>query len=176
MQQWRGLLRWRKASKCVRPLDRHDEPWNHPDRQVTAKPFTNMFKQTNWPWLESNSYRLDSGFFFFFFVFFCFFFSADSLTIWASRPAGVSSLNLHIRVKQVSQISFKRALLIGQRTTQYNGSQSHPGFQRIKVSSCAKYSWGMLESTEEAFEGFGVLRSFKANSYRIFGRPWSSRN
>ena len=31
----------------------------------------------------------------------------------------------------------------------------------------------MLESSEEAFEGFGVLRSFKANSYRIFGRPWS---
>ena len=34
----------------------------------------------------------------------------------------------------------------------------------------------MLESSEEAFEGFGVLRSFKANSYRIFGQPWSSRN
>ena len=33
----------------------------------------------------------------------------------------------------------------------------------------------MLESSEEAFEGFGVFRSFKANSYRIFGRPWSSR-
>ena len=26
------------------------------------------------------------------------------------------------------------------------------------------------------FEGFGFLCSFKANSYRIFGRPWSSRN
>ena len=34
----------------------------------------------------------------------------------------------------------------------------------------------MLESREESFEGFGVLRSFKANSCRIFGRPWSSRN
>ena len=33
----------------------------------------------------------------------------------------------------------------------------------------------MLESNEEAFEGFGVLRSLKANSYRIFNRPWSSR-
>ena len=29
--------------------------------QVTAKSLTNMSKQTNWPWLESNSYRLDSG-------------------------------------------------------------------------------------------------------------------
>ena len=34
----------------------------------------------------------------------------------------------------------------------------------------------MLESNEEAFESFGFLRSFKANSYRIFGNPWSSRN
>ena len=34
----------------------------------------------------------------------------------------------------------------------------------------------MLESSEEAFEGFGFLCSFIANSYRIFGRPWSSRN
>ena len=34
----------------------------------------------------------------------------------------------------------------------------------------------MLESKEEAFEGFGFLCSFKANSYRIFGRPWSNRN
>ena len=34
----------------------------------------------------------------------------------------------------------------------------------------------MLESKEEAFEGIGVLSSFKANSYRIFARPWSSRN
>ena len=25
--------------------------------------------------------------------------------------------------------------------------------------------------SEEAFEGFGVFRSFKASSYRIFGRP-----
>ena len=40
LQQWRGLLRWRKASTCVRPLDRHDALWNHPDRQVTAKPLT----------------------------------------------------------------------------------------------------------------------------------------
>ena len=53
-----------------------------------------------------------------------------------------------------------------------NDSQSQPGFQRVKVSSCAKSSSGTLESREEAFEGFGVLRS----SYRIFGRPWSSRN
>ena len=57
----RGLLRWRKASTCVRPLDRHDALWNHPDRQITAQPLTNMSKQTNWSWLESNSYRLDSG-------------------------------------------------------------------------------------------------------------------
>ena len=35
---------------------------------------------------------------------------------------------------------------------------------------------GMLESIEEAFEGFRFLCSFKANSYRIFGQPWSSRN
>ena len=34
----------------------------------------------------------------------------------------------------------------------------------------------MLEFSEEAFEGFGALRSFKANSYRIFGWPWSIRN
>ena len=34
----------------------------------------------------------------------------------------------------------------------------------------------MLESSEESCEGFNVFRSFKANSYRIFGRPWSSRN
>ena len=34
----------------------------------------------------------------------------------------------------------------------------------------------MLESSEEAFKDFGVLRSLKENSYRIFGRPWSSRN
>ena len=31
----------------------------------------------------------------------------------------------------------------------------------------------MLESSEDAFEGF---RSFKANFYPIFGRPWSSQN
>ena len=31
----------------------------------------------------------------------------------------------------------------------------------------------MLESSEDAFEGF---RSFKANFYPIFGRPWSSKN
>ena len=42
MQQWRGLLRWRKASTCIRPLDRHDALWNHSDRQVTAKPLTNI--------------------------------------------------------------------------------------------------------------------------------------
>ena len=34
----------------------------------------------------------------------------------------------------------------------------------------------MLESSEESFEGFSVFRSFKANSYYIFGRLWSSRN
>ena len=34
----------------------------------------------------------------------------------------------------------------------------------------------MLESSQEACEGFGFLCSFKANSYRIFGWPWSSRN
>ena len=61
MQQWRGLFMWRKASTCVRPLDRPDTLWNHPDRQVTAKPLTNMSKQTNWRWLESNLYRLNSG-------------------------------------------------------------------------------------------------------------------
>ena len=33
----------------------------------------------------------------------------------------------------------------------------------------------MLESSQEAFEGFRFLCYFKANSYRIFGRPWSSR-
>ena len=34
----------------------------------------------------------------------------------------------------------------------------------------------MLESSQEAFEGVGFLCRFKANSYRIIGRPWSSRN
>ena len=78
LQQWRGLPRWRKASTCVRALDRHGALWNHPDRQITAKPLTNMSKQTNWPWLESNSYRLDSGL--------QLVVLAHALTIWASRP------------------------------------------------------------------------------------------
>ena len=85
MQQWRGLLKRRKASTCVRPLDRHDAPWNHPDRQVTAKPLTNMSKQTNWPWMESNSYRLDSGL--------QLLVLADALTIWASRPASLTTVH-----------------------------------------------------------------------------------
>ena len=85
MQQSRGLLRWLKASTCVRPLDRHDALWNHPDRQVTAKPVTNMSKQTNWPWLESNSYRLDSGL--------QLVVLADALTIWANRPASLTTVH-----------------------------------------------------------------------------------
>ena len=72
-------LRWRKASTCVRPLDRHDALWNHPDRQVTAKSLTDMSKQTDWPWLESNSYPMDSGL--------QLVVLANALTIWASGSA-----------------------------------------------------------------------------------------
>ena len=85
MQQWRWLLMWKKASACVHPLDRHDALWNHPDRQVTAKPLTNMSKQTNWPWLVSNSYRLDSGL--------QLVVLADALAIWASRPANLTTVH-----------------------------------------------------------------------------------
>ena len=38
-----------------------------------------MSKLTNWPWLESNSYRLDSGL--------QLLVLADALTIWASQTA-----------------------------------------------------------------------------------------
>ena len=40
----------REASACVRPINRHNALWNHLDRQVTAKPLTNMPKQTDPGW------------------------------------------------------------------------------------------------------------------------------
>ena len=56
-------------------------PWPAGNSQTINK----YVKQTYWLWLESNSYRLDSGL--------QLVVLADALTIWANRPASLTTVH-----------------------------------------------------------------------------------
>ena len=55
--QRRGLLRWRKARTCVRPINRHMPCETTVTGQVTAKPLTNMSKQIDSGWSRTRADR-----------------------------------------------------------------------------------------------------------------------
>ena len=167
MQRCRGLSRWREASTPFRPLDMHNELLNNPDWQVTAKQLINMSKQTNWSWLESNSYLLDNGL--------QLVDLADALTIWASWPANlttvhcfcVSSFNYIFVLSMWAKYHVKEHYWLVNAET-CNGSQSHLGFQRMKVSKVINSA---LSSPNSAFNGMSIWNSIRQqiffNNYPI---------
>ena len=77
-------------------------------------------------------------------------------------------------------IILKKKILTGQRTTQATTANHSQDFRKWRfpvVLNFHRECWNPVKKHSKALVSrFGVLRSFKANSYRIFGRPWSSRN
>ena len=92
----------------------------------------------------------------------CTFLSLFSLTTTLfSAWCLCQKFQLHIRVKHVSQISFKRALLISQRTTQATVANHIQDFREERFSVVLKFHrecWDAVKSYSKALVAFAVSK------------------